>query len=54
MKVLKTIWQFCYKCNNFYSKECDRNIRWNDPDINIDWKSLGWNWKSLCFLIRMQ
>ena len=32
---------FCYKCDNLYSKECERNIRWNDPDINIDWKSLG-------------
>jgi len=33
--------EFCYKCDNLYSKECDRNIRWNDPDINVDWKSLG-------------
>ncbi len=33
--------EFCYKCDNLYSKECDRNIRWDDPDINVDWKSLG-------------
>lgn len=33
--------EFCYKCDNFYSRECERNIRWNDPDINIDWKALG-------------
>ena len=33
--------EFCYKCDNLYSKECDRNIRWNDPQINVDWKSLG-------------
>ena len=33
--------EFCYKCDNLYSKECDRNIRWNDPDINVDWKSFG-------------
>ena len=33
--------EFCYKCDNLYSKECDRNIRWNDPEINIDWKQLG-------------
>lgn len=33
--------EFCYKCDNLYSKECDRNIRWNDPDINVDWKALG-------------
>lgn len=29
--------EFCYKCDNLYSKECDRNIRWNDSDININW-----------------
>lgn len=33
--------EFCYKCDNLFSAECDRNISWNDPDINIDWKSLG-------------
>ena len=33
--------EFCYKCDNLYSKECDRNIRWNDPDINIDWNLFG-------------
>lgn len=33
--------EFCYKCDNFYSKECDRNIRWNDPLIGVDWKSFG-------------
>ena len=33
--------EFCYKCDNLYSKECDRNIRWDDPDIKVDWKSLG-------------
>ncbi len=33
--------EFLYKCDNLYSKECDRNIKWNDPDINIDWESFG-------------
>ena len=33
--------EFCYKCDNLYNKDCDRNICWSDPDINIDWKSLG-------------
>lgn len=33
--------EFCYKCDNLYSKDCDRNIRWNDPEINVDWKALG-------------
>jgi dTDP-4-dehydrorhamnose 3,5-epimerase len=26
-----------YKCSNFYNKECDASIIWNDPTINIDW-----------------
>lgn len=29
--------QFAYKCDNFYSKECDRSIKFNDPDINVNW-----------------
>lgn len=26
-----------YKTNNFYAPQYDRSIRWNDPDININW-----------------
>lgn len=29
--------EFLYKCDNLYCKELDRNIRFNDPEINIDW-----------------
>ena len=29
--------EFCYKVDNLYSKECDRGIRYNDPDIGVDW-----------------
>lgn len=28
---------FSYKCTNLYSKEHEGAIRWNDPDINIEW-----------------
>jgi dTDP-4-dehydrorhamnose 3,5-epimerase len=28
---------FSYKCTNYYSKELDRSIRWNDSDIAINW-----------------
>lgn len=28
---------FHYKCTALYSKEHERAIRFNDPDINIDW-----------------
>ena len=26
-----------YKCDAFYAPEADAAIRWNDPDIGIDW-----------------
>ena len=29
--------EFCYKVDNLYSKECDRGIRFNDPDIGVEW-----------------
>lgn len=29
--------EFCYKVDNLYSKECDRGIRFNDPQIGVDW-----------------
>ncbi|WP_337010203.1 dTDP-4-dehydrorhamnose 3,5-epimerase [Pantoea sp. AS142] len=29
--------EFVYKTTNFYSKESERSIIWNDPLINIDW-----------------
>ncbi len=29
---------FHYKCTEFYSKEHERSIFFNDPDLNIDWK----------------
>ncbi|MEX0945069.1 MAG: dTDP-4-dehydrorhamnose 3,5-epimerase [Balneolaceae bacterium] len=27
-----------YKCSQYYHKESERGIRWNDPEIMIDWK----------------
>jgi dTDP-4-dehydrorhamnose 3,5-epimerase len=36
--VLEKDTVFAYKCTNFYSKESEGCILWNDPTLNIDWK----------------
>ena len=28
---------FFYKCDNFYCKEAETGVRWDDPTLNIDW-----------------
>ena len=35
--VLSDTARFEYKCTDYYAPEFDRCIRWNDPDIGIDW-----------------
>ncbi|MHC1721880.1 MAG: dTDP-4-dehydrorhamnose 3,5-epimerase [Aminipila sp.] len=36
-KTLTDDVEFCYKCDNLYSKEHDRGIRFNDPAIGVGW-----------------
>ncbi len=38
--VLSEEAELMYKATNEYSAKNDRGIRWNDPDINIDWKTV--------------
>ena len=28
---------FCYKCDNYYNKESEDGVVFNDPELNIDW-----------------
>jgi dTDP-4-dehydrorhamnose 3,5-epimerase len=35
--VLSETADFLYKCTNFYSKESEGGIIWNDPDLKITW-----------------
>ncbi|HEY9533892.1 MAG TPA: dTDP-4-dehydrorhamnose 3,5-epimerase [Mucilaginibacter sp.] len=28
---------FAYKVNNYYAKDCELGVRWNDPALAIDW-----------------
>ena len=29
---------FQYKCDNFYNKESEGSVAWNDPELDIDWR----------------
>lgn len=35
--VLSPVAEFCYKCDNFYSKDHDAGIRFDDPTLQIEW-----------------
>lgn len=28
---------FQYKCDDFYAPGCEGSVRWNDPEIGVDW-----------------
>jgi len=32
---------FFYKCTNLYNKNSEGSIRWNDPDLGIDWGGIS-------------
>jgi dTDP-4-dehydrorhamnose 3,5-epimerase len=36
-QVLEDDTLFTYKCSNYYSRDHERTIRWNDPNLAIEW-----------------
>lgn len=36
-RVLSEKAEFLYKCDNFYSKADEITVKWDDPEIGIDW-----------------
>jgi dTDP-4-dehydrorhamnose 3,5-epimerase len=36
--VLSETAEFCYKCDNFYSRNHEAGIRFDDPELDIDWQ----------------
>jgi len=36
--VLSDSAEFFYKCDNYYNREAEAGIRFDDPDLNINWK----------------
>ena len=35
--VLSDVAEFCYKVDNIYDHESEGGLKWNDPDVAIDW-----------------
>ncbi|MDF0598816.1 dTDP-4-dehydrorhamnose 3,5-epimerase [Psychromarinibacter halotolerans] len=33
--------EIVYKCSDFYAPECDGAVRWDDPDVGIEWPHTG-------------
>ncbi len=38
--VLSDVAEFQYKCSEFYNKESEGGLLYNDPELNIDWPNL--------------
>ena len=41
MVVLSDYAEFLYKTTDYYTPSAERCIRWDDPDLNINWQLTG-------------
>lgn len=32
--------EMCYKVSNYHAPDCEAGIKWNDPDLNIEWPDI--------------
>lgn len=39
--VLSDVADFLYKTTDYYAREHERTVLWNDPDLAIDWQLVG-------------
>ena len=39
--VLSETAEFAYKCDDIYNHEAEGGLKWNDPDVNINWPMNG-------------
>ena len=37
--------QFVYKCTDFYNPKNEHCLKWNDPNVGIEWPDLGMDYK---------
>ena len=45
--VVSSTADLVYKCTSYYEPDDQKSIRWNDPEINIDWPLLSYFLQSL-------